>query len=281
MFIIIIIIFLGLIAGSFVNAFVWRFYINNEENTAESSRKLSVVTGRSECTHCGTLLAPKDLVPVVSWLLLKGKCRYCQKKIEDNPLAETLTAFLFGVSYYFWPFALDGWHDVTIFILWLVIIVLLVFLFVYDLRWMLLPDKIVAVFTVLALAFALAVAITYQGIGYLWWSILTGASISAFFYGLYVVSRGQWIGGGDVKLLVGLGFITGSIVNGLLMIFIASLIGTLLVLPGIMFGRFNLTQRIPFGPLLIMSAIVVFLLGQNIDVWLLIMQDVVLLIPKF
>src|SRR5690606_23636863 len=97
----------GLILGSFVNAFVWRLH-----------EKKDWVGGRSECPHCHHKLAPKDLVPVLSWLSLGGKCRYCHKPIPDSPLVELAVPVLFVLSYIFWPMGY-GNESLFVFACWL------------------------------------------------------------------------------------------------------------------------------------------------------------------
>src|ERR1700712_4728549 len=99
---------LGLIFGSFVNAFVWR--LHERESLLQKKRKptkkqlseLSILHGRSMCVHCHHELAAKDLVPLFSWLWLRGKCRYCHKPIQDSPLIEAVLPVLFIVSYLAW-----------------------------------------------------------------------------------------------------------------------------------------------------------------------------------
>jgi prepilin signal peptidase PulO-like enzyme (type II secretory pathway) len=82
--------FFGLLLGSAINAMVWRLYVGR-----------SWVRGRSMCPDCGHELAARDLVPVMSWMLLRGKCRYCGKKIHwQYPVVEMVTAVAFGVSAY-------------------------------------------------------------------------------------------------------------------------------------------------------------------------------------
>ena len=101
---ILIIFILGLCFGSFINAFVFR--LHEKTNKQYSNINLSIVNGRSICPNCKHELIPLDLVPIVSWLLLKGKCRYCSKSISAQyPLVEFTTALLFLCSYIYWPYA--------------------------------------------------------------------------------------------------------------------------------------------------------------------------------
>ncbi len=95
-------------------------------------------------------------------------------------------------------------------------------------------------------------------------SLLCSAGL---FYGLYTVSKGNWIGGGDVKLAVVLGLVLGGPAQSLMMLFIASLIGTVYSLPLMLSGKLKKNSRLPFGPLLITSTIVVYLFGAEILAW--------------
>jgi leader peptidase (prepilin peptidase)/N-methyltransferase len=247
---------LGMIFGSFVNALVWRLY-----------KKRDWVSERSECTHCHHALAPKDLIPVVSWLMLKGKCRYCHKKIEDTSLPELLTPALFIASFVWWPTAIEG-VGLFQFITWLVIVILFVALIVYDLRWMELPNKIVFPVIALAALYVLIPAVFYH---YPWDGVLDAGLgsllISGIFYLLFQLSQGTWIGGGDVKLAIALGLLAGDPLRACLLLFFASLIGTVVALPKIIKEGMRPKIEIPFGPLLIAGTILVYLFGTPIVNW--------------
>lgn len=248
---------LGLAFGSFVNAFVWRWH-----------EKKDWVKGKSECVHCHHKLVASDLIPVLSWLALKGKCRYCKKPISAQyPLVELVTAFLFVISYALWPQGLSG-GEVMVFAIWLVLLVGLISLAVYDLKWMLLPDKIVLALFILAIIQALTIVLlssdpTKELLGRLLGFIVGGG----IFYAFFQFSKGRWIGGGDVKLGFLLGLIAGSAGRSFLLIFVASLAGTLISLPLLMSKKIGKTTRIPFGPFLIVAIIIVQLFGHDIITW--------------
>lgn len=247
---------LGAIFGSFVNALVWR--IHNKRNW---------VTERSECPHCHHQLAGKDLIPIVSYLLLKGKCRYCKRKIDDNPLTEAVLPVLFIASYALWPVTLQG-VGLFQFIFWLVFLVGFVALAVYDLRWYLLPNKIVFPLIGLAAIQAIALPIFYH---YSWSTVIDaglGALIlSGLFYVLFQISDGAWIGGGDVKLAIVLGILAGEPIRAVLVLFFASIIGTILAIPVIAKKGLGKKIKLPFGPLLITGVIIVQLFGSAIIDW--------------
>jgi leader peptidase (prepilin peptidase)/N-methyltransferase len=161
-------ILIGLALGSFVNALMWRLHEQEIESVKKKTKKrteylkdLSITKGRSMCTHCHHQLAPKDLIPVVSWASLRGKCRYCKQPIADTPLAELLTPLLFVVSYYYWPVLLHGYGLIS-FLFWLPCIVGFVALSIYDIRWYLLPNRIVYPLFLLAIATTIIHIIFYR-----------------------------------------------------------------------------------------------------------------------
>ena len=268
--IIAILVLLGLCFGSFVNALVWRMHQQNKldkSSKQNASSKYSIVHGRSMCTHCGHELHAKDLLPVISWLTLGGKCRYCGKQIHwQYPAVELVTAAQFVVSYVMWPEGLEG-IEIGVFGLWLVAMVGFMALIVYDLRWMLLPNKIVfplygAGGAVVALRIIQEASVTplLSAIG----GVLVGGGI---FYALFQVSKGRWIGGGDVKLGFLLGALVGSPVLALFMLFVASTLGTLFAVPLMATKKAHRGTRIPFGPFLIIATIITVLAGQSIIDW--------------
>lgn len=248
---------LGLSFGSFVNALVWRLH-----------KKKNWVSERSECTHCHHVLAPKDLIPVVSWLWLRGKCRYCGKKIEDSPIVELGLAAAFAVSYLLWPVELSG-VGLYQFIFWLILLVGFMALTVYDLRWFLLPNKIVYPLIAIALIEVLGLPLFYH---YSWHEVASAAFgavvISGLFYVIFQMSRGEWIGGGDVKLAIVLGLIAGSPLRSMLLLFFASMLGLLAATPQVLTGKYQAMKlKIPFGPFLIGGLVLVQLYGTPIIDW--------------
>ncbi len=254
--ILLVIVIFGLVFGSFVNAYVWRF-----------KKRKNWVSERSICPNCKHTLQAKDLVPVLSWLSLKGKCRYCKKPISAQyPAVELLTALLFALSYIFWPYSLTllGW---LAFIAWLSCLVIFMALFVYDAKWKLLPDKMILPLTIMSGVLIVLLATLQNSWLELFWSIVSGLVFFAVFWVLFQVSGGKWIGGGDVKMSFALGLIAGSIVNVFLLIFLASVIGTFLVLPLLVTKKLNARSKIPFGPLLIIATIIVFLFGSQMIAW--------------
>lgn len=245
---------IGLCFGSFVNALVWRLH-----------KKRDFVRERSECTHCHHILAWYDLIPVVSWVLLGGKCRYCHKKIDDSPLTEGSVAVVFVLSYLFWPFGFTA-GGLALLVLWLLAVVILAALFLYDLKWSLLPN--VLTFPLIGLGVAWA-GIYYglvapQPLLSVAQDITFGlASVAGIYGALYFVSKGEWVGFGDVKLGVFMGLILGW-QGGLLAVMLANVIAFLWVAPGLVTHRIDRKTRIPFGPFLIIATVISLLFAKQL-----------------
>lgn len=275
---------LGAALGSFAAATVWRLraaQLADERRhgakitKAEAAevmeltrRKRQITTDRSVCLHCGHQLRWYELLPVISWVIQRGKCRNCKRPIGNMEiLAEVLLGSAFAVSYLVWPYDFSDEQGIVFFVLWLVMLVALAVHWMYDARWFLLLDRVtilLVVIAVLFVAFKLADQSTL-----LLSASLVGISLSLLvlpgFYGLlYVVSRGAWIGLGDVKLLVPFALVLPSWEYGVLLIFLANLIGCLALLPAMVTKKLTRTTRVPFGPFLILAFIITFLFGQRI-----------------
>lgn len=263
---ILIIFVLGLCSGSFVNALVWRLH---QQAKSAKNNKLSIVNGRSMCVHCKHQLEWHDLIPVISWLMLGGKCRYCKKPIDDSPIVELSAGLVFTLSYIFWPYSLSDHAQVLLLVTWLISSVGLLALAVYDLKWMLLPNKIIYPTLLVAVAGRVTYIAFYQAKPLhallLWASSL--ALASGVFFVLFMISKGKWIGYGDVRL----GLITGTLLadpqKSLAMIFLASLIGSLMVLPGLIGGKKTMASKLPYGPFLIAATGIIVLFGDSLLNW--------------
>lgn len=280
----------GLIFGSFVNALVWRLHRQEElhleldslDSTTSSKAKaaarrkqlqkelkdVSMTDGRSMCSSCRHPLAPKDLVPLFSWLWLRGKCRYCRRPIQDPPLVELLLPLLFVVSYIWWPLPLQTTYGVVSLGFWLVFLVGFAALSLYDLRWYLLPDKIVWPLVGLAVVqVAVHAALSSQPGDVLSEAVWGVAIASGVFFVLYQIAerlKRQWIGFGDVKLGLVLGLIVGGPLKAILLLYIASLAGLLASLPFIVSKRLSRGSLIPYGPFLMLACVVVVLAGPQL-----------------
>src|SRR5579862_661529 len=264
-----ILVVLGLCLGSFINALVWR--VHEQAKSSKSKEKnLSVLHGRSQCPHCRHELAWYDLIPVASWLMLRSRCRYCGKPISwQYPVVELAMVLVFIVSYLWWPGDLSVTGQKLLFCTWLASSVGLLALFVYDWRWMLLPNRILYPTLAVAGVGRLSYIAFYSADKPHSLALLAGslAITSGIFLVLYVFSRGQWIGYGDVRL----GLVTGTLIaqpsQAFLMIFLAALMGTALAVPGLASGKLKVTNRLPFGPFLITATGIAVLFGGQIVGW--------------
>jgi prepilin signal peptidase PulO-like enzyme (type II secretory pathway) len=271
--IIVVLLIFGLCLGSFVNALVWRIHEQDVEQGKNKPAKkylrdLSIRQGRSMCPHCKHQLKAADLVPVASWLRLRGKCRYCKKPISwQYPVVEAISAALFVASYIFWPEPFTALQTAA-FTVWLVLLTGLLALFVYDIKWFLLPNKIVYPLIGVATVFALLRIVGSQSSSSELVSTILAVLVGGgVFYVLFQVSGGKWIGGGDVKLGWLLGLIVGTPSLSLLFIFLAAVGGSLLCLPLLLVNKVDRSTMIPFGPFLISGAIIALLFGSDITHW--------------
>lgn len=271
--------FVGLCMGSFAVASVWRLragQLSSEEkkSPAESQeydrlKKIKVksfLSDRSRCLNCSYVLRWFDMIPLVSWLALGGKCRKCRAKIGYlEPLAELFVALFFVLSYWLWPYELNSSLSIAQFILWLIAGVGLTILFVYDLKWFLLPD--LANFFVIAVGLIFSIiAVVLSSDRQVAIASIAGAVVilCGVYFLLYAISRGKWIGFGDVKLGLGLALLLADWRLAFIALFAANLVGCLAVLPFIITKKLHRKSQIPFGPLLIIGLLIAGLLGHRI-----------------
>lgn len=241
---------LGLIFGSFINAVVHRLKVEK-----------SFIKDRSKCVWCDHVLAVKDLVPVLSWVFLRGKCRYCRRKISPHyPVVELFTALSFLVVYYVVGIS-DSHFLVNLQLAtFLIFTVFLIIIFIYDLKHYLILDQVVLPASVLAF-------VLNYFLGIPWWSMLLAAFLgSGFFLIQYVVSKGKWIGGGDIKL----GFLMGLMLGWpeiLAALFLAYVIGSVIGVLLILFGKKKWGGRVPFGTFLTLGTYISMLYGEELIAW--------------
>lgn len=233
----------GIVLGSFFNVIGLRI-----------PKKESIVSPPSHCTTCDRRLGLLDLVPVFSYLVLKGKCRGCDSKISIiYPLMELMTGFLFVLSYIMLGLSLE-------LVVALLFMSLLVIITVSDITYMLIPDKVLLPFAVMLFAGRLLSPLTP------WWDSLLGAIVGfGVLYLIAVVSKGG-MGGGDIKLFFVIGLVLGT-VNTLLTLFLAALIGSiagLIILKRSGKGR---KTPIPFGPSIVLAAVISFFWGADFVTW--------------
>lgn len=260
-----IMVFLGLIGaamGSFVGAMTWRI-----------KNKKDFVKDRSECEYCHHKLEPLDLVPIFSWVFLRGKCRYCKAKIGVTTLIlEVSLAAAFVISYAFWPLGnIDGVAgpdllQLSMFLLWLAALVLLTALFTYDIRWQLLPDRFMWPLVVICLVLSFLNNIFVQDLSllnYVFNTFLAMIPVFGVYAILYILSRGEWIGFGDVKFGIAVGLLLNW-QSALLVLVLANVLGSIVMLPMLATKKATVNSQIAFGPFLIAATFAVFLFNPQL-----------------
>ena len=268
----------GLCLGSFAGATVWRIrarqlsqdksdgeHINSSElKNLKKLTKSSILNDRSQCLHCSYTLEWYDLIPLFSWLFLKGKCRKCHKPIGlMEPLIELSVALFFVLSYAFWPYPLIDGVQIARLVIWLIAGVGLAILFVYDTKWFLLPDKINFAIAGLGAVSAVLIFLTsHDQMTTLANIIMSVFILSGIYLILYMYSKGKWIGFGDIKLGLGLGLLLADWQLAFIALFAANLIGCLIVLPAMIIGKLKRDSHVPFGPLLIAGFVIAGLFGN-------------------
>lgn len=246
---------IGLLIGSFLNVVILRY------NSGDS-----LVKGGSRCFSCGKGLKWHELVPVFSFLAQKGKCRGCKAKISwQYPAIELLTAFLFLTSFQLLKFNSNSWEFGFVLPGYWLVISLLIVIAVYDLRHMIIPNGIV--WSLNAIGFLSL--LRFSPFGFEIPSFLSGILFFGFFALLWTVSKGKWMGFGDAKLALGLGWLLGpqATFHAFLYSFwIGAMVGiALLVLDRIRKKKkYSMKSQIPFGPFLIIGALLAFLLEINV-----------------
>ena len=232
---------LGLFIGSFLNVLADR--LPNEE---------SVLKGRSRCEKCKKELVWYDLVPVLSFVFLQGKCRYCHTNLSSYyPIIELVTGIMFAITFLFvtknLPFTIYHLPFIELFY-YLFIISFLIVIFFADLKYGIIPDKVV-----LPAIFVSSLYIVFNTNYLILSHLLSALGACLFFLFLFLITKGRGMGLGDVKLAFLMGFLLGfpGIVIALYLAFLTgALVGIILILwrKKRLFGG-----SIPFGPFLVLG----------------------------
>lgn len=239
---------LGLIAGGFVNVLVLR--------TRDSLR----FGGRRTCLVCAEPHGWSDTIPVLSYLRLKGRCRRCNSALPwQYPLIEIVYAGLFAL------FACQALRApetmmVSLFVRDALVSLFLIPIFMFDLRASVIPDRLTVPAMIVAIIGGLSLGIHPASI------LLGGFLLGGFFALQYLLSRGRWVGGGDIRLGMVMGFLLGP-VYGVLALFIAYVLGAFVGIFLISTKRKDIHSHVPFGTFLVVATFVVMLWGQYILDW--------------
>ena len=251
---------LGTLIGSFLNVVIWRL------PRGES------LGGRSHCPHCHALLGPANLVPLLSYAFQRGRCANCRARISPRyPIIELASGLLFAAAAVHWLAGFSQPLNYLELLRWLVIIAALIAVFVIDLEHYLILDAVVfpAAAMVLALDIALDLAARQPLLSFgshTAGGILAAILAAGFFYALWLVSRGRWIGFGDVKfnLLLGLALGWPYVIVGL---FLSFMIGAIVGVGLIVFASKKMQSRVPFGTFLAVGATLALFYGPSVWDW--------------
>lgn len=266
----------GLIVGSFLNVFIYRF-----------PRSQGWFFGKSFCPFCRHPLAGRDLIPLLSFLLLKGRCRYCQKPISlQYPLVEFFTAVLLVLVFWHWDFGFDLtlglglWDLITLLYYWTIVSFLMI-IFVYDLKYFIIPNKIIYPAITITFLYRL-----WEGFRFSLWDFelvwdlglrildfkpllyATSSALlaSSFFFSIFLISRGRWLGLGDVKLAFLMGLFLGF-PNILVALFFAFSIGAIMGLGLMVLGKKGLKSEVAFAPFLVLGTLIALFWGEVTAHW--------------
>lgn len=236
-------ILIGLIAGSFFGMLIPRLHHNEK----------GIVLGRSHCPKCKHALGAWNLIPVFSFIMQKGRCAFCHKKISVfYPIIELSTALCFGALAYKIP-------QIDIWIIYAVLFGFLILIFFYDLLYKEIHDA----FMLPAILFAIIAALYLNNFE----SALIGGLIGSVFFGLqWWISKGAWVGSGDIRIGAFMGLMLGW-QNTVAALFLSYILGTIAGLYLLATGKATNKSSIPLGPFLALGTGAIFFYGDGLIDW--------------
>jgi len=249
LFIYILIFIFGAVVGSFLNVVILRL------NTGQS-----IVSGRSKCFTCAKKLKWYELLPIASFVFLRGKCSDCKVKISwQYPAVEILTGLIFLLIFnfeflIFKEFLIINFLNVGFF--WIIFSVLII-IAVYDYHHQIIPNLFVWVFNGLAFIGLFRI--------FNWNNLLAGFILFVFFVLLWGMSKGKWMGFGDAKLALGIGWLLGTakgVAAVTLSFWIGAIVGVLLIF--LNKNKYGLKSSVAFGPFMILGTAISFFWGEKI-----------------
>lgn len=246
----------GTVIGSFLSVLIYRLRVHRTHN----------LSSRSICVSCKKPVAFFDLIPLVSYLVLRGNCRGCSKPISIYyPLIELFTGALFALMYTRFPFfsedlAFSG-HNTALFIVYCYFMSVLSFSFFYDLKYMLVSDRVMIPAILIALVATLLPGMP-QTI-----DALLGAGLAFVFFALQIyLSKGKWLGGGDVRVGVFMGMMLGWQLT-LVALFVSYIVGSITAVATLAFAGAGRQSKVPFVPFLVIGTLTAVFVGKEIIHW--------------
>lgn len=243
----ILIFILGLGFGSFASVIIHRLH----------TKQKGIWFGRSKCPHCAKTLAARDLLPVISFVINKFKCRNCKKKISVHyPILELVMGSTFLLTG-----TLVGLDNMWWLAYWLLLTFIFVLISFYDIFFQEIPDEI-SLPTII-----LTGAVGYFGALHTGSDLILGFAVPVLFFGtLFLASQGRWLGGGDVRIGAIMGFVLGwpNVLTGL---FLGYIFGSVYSAIGLISGKLHRKSPIPFGPFLLLGTYIAMFWGPKIIDW--------------
>lgn len=236
----------GLCIGSFLNVLIYRL------------PHFLPITGRSFCPKCKKKILWYDNIPLVSFILLRGKCRTCHSPISlQYPLVELATGIL---TVYSIQYAVFSGENLLNTFYYLLLLYALIVVFVSDLRYQIVPDQVI--YPAIGISLIRQISLIGQG----WSFLLSGLGAGLFFLILHLVTRRRGMGMGDVKLAFLMGLVLGF-PKIILALYLAFLTGAFVGVILILVGKKRFGEHIPFGPFLTSATLVSLFWGDEILKW--------------
>ena len=253
-FMIIVVTIFGFIIGSFLNVCIVR--LPKEE---------SIIYPASHCISCKHELKLLDLIPVFSFIFLKGRCRYCNKEISKRYiLVELLTGIIAGFTFFMYGFSID-------FFRFFAMSAILIVVSLIDLEYKIIPDELILVGIFIGIILTIY-NLFLGGVYKTWYSpLIGGVLVSSILYifskiGQKIYKTEDVIGLGDVKLFIALGMILGCekvVIAFLVSVFLGGFYGIITIL----IDKSNLKRLLPFAPFISLGSIVAVYFGNNLVIW--------------
>ncbi len=236
---------LGISIGSFLNVLIDRLPYGED-----------IIKGRSYCDHCHHKLAWYDLVPLLSFIFLRRKCRYCKKLISwQYPAIELISGAFYLCVFIYWSNYFSFLNPIYLFY-WLCVISALIAVFMIDLKYHIIPDQLV-IFLVVTVSLFEFLLDRSNLINH----FLTGIIFFLFFLLLFIITKGRGMGMGDVKFAFFMGFFLGF-PKIIISFYLSFLTGALISLILIIIRKKTMKSTIPFGPFLVVATLVSLFYGE-------------------
>jgi leader peptidase (prepilin peptidase)/N-methyltransferase len=257
---------LGLLFGSFGSVIAYRVpkrILRAESGRTDEVAEESILTGRSRCPSCGRVIAPAENIPVISYLIQRGRCKGCGARISVRyPIIEVVTGVLFGLAAWKFELTLDAFLFAGLF--WVLMVLTLI-----DLEYKLLPDRIVYPAFVAGWVGLTIAALIDDSPDRLIDAAIGAALFGGFFF-IVAFLYPAGMGGGDVKLAFVLGTFLGYLDGvGVVLVgmFLAFLLGSLAGIGLMLFSSRGRKAMVPFGPFLALGTVLAVFIGRSIADW--------------